>query len=106
LRFAHKLALALGIPKVSALTDDLSASEFGNWLAFYELEPFGPEVDDVRHAQLMALMTTAHGRRAWSVDEFLLGARRNESKGGDGWGMALMWARRHNATAQKRKRES
>ena len=34
----------------------MSSREFTEWLAYARLEPFGPEADDQRMAQLMALI--------------------------------------------------
>ena len=42
-----RLALSLG-STVEELQARMSSAEFGEWLAFYTIEPFGPSMDDVR----------------------------------------------------------
>ena len=38
----------------------MSSREFTEWLAYARLEPFGPEADDQRMAQLMALIANVN----------------------------------------------
>jgi len=38
----------------------VSSREFTEWLAYARLEPFGPEADDQRMAQLMALIANVN----------------------------------------------
>ncbi|WP_238358259.1 phage tail assembly protein T [Piscirickettsia salmonis] len=52
-RFLFRLALALG-KTVNQLSQELSLSEFNEWLAYYSLEPFGVEKDDHRTALMVS----------------------------------------------------
>nr|WP_238397536.1 hypothetical protein [Piscirickettsia salmonis] len=49
------LALALG-KTVNQLSQELSLSEFNEWLAYYSLEPFGVEKDDHRTALMVSAL--------------------------------------------------
>ena len=54
----------------------MSSREFTEWLAYYRLEPFGPEADDARLAQLLALIANVNRdpkrrRTPWTPDDFL-----------------------------------
>jgi hypothetical protein len=40
--------LALGRPDVDGLLGELSSSQLAEWLAYFQLEPFGEERDDLR----------------------------------------------------------
>ena len=33
----------------------MTASQFAQWMAYAEVEPFGPQADDIRHGQQMSL---------------------------------------------------
>lgn len=62
--FAHRLALALGEPRVEAMLARLTARELATWMAYYRAEPWGAEVEDARHGTLMALLYNLwRGRR-------------------------------------------
>lgn len=50
----------MGRPSGEALLDELSASEFDTWKAYWALHPFGPKVDRLMTAQLTALIANAH----------------------------------------------
>lgn len=72
-----KLALAFGRP-LSEIQRDMSSREFSEWIAYYNLEPFGSNVEDLRHAQLMALLANANRdakkrKKPYKIDDFLLG---------------------------------
>ena len=56
MRFWFKLALALSRP-IKQLMREIDSEEFSWWLAYYKVDPFGPERDDLRSAiqsQLLA----------------------------------------------------
>lgn len=40
--------MALGRPDVDGLLDELSSSQLAEWIAFYQLEPWGEERADLR----------------------------------------------------------
>lgn len=42
MRFAYRLALALGIPHPDYLLGVLTARQFVGWMAYHSLEPFSP----------------------------------------------------------------
>jgi hypothetical protein len=46
-RFAYRLSLALGFPRLDWL-DELTASELAGWQRYYDAEPWGGERDDMR----------------------------------------------------------
>ncbi|WP_456153920.1 phage tail assembly protein T [Robbsia andropogonis] len=62
-----RLALSLG-STVSELQARMSSDEFGEWLAFYSIEPFGPAMDDVRMGTVAS--TVANFNRAPNTDPF------------------------------------
>lgn len=62
-RFAYRLALNLGRADVDAMLDEMSAIQFREWMAYAELEPFGGDVDEIRSAQLRALIMNAVGTK-------------------------------------------
>ena len=54
----------------------MSSREFTEWLAYARLEPLGPEADDHRMAQLMALTANVNRdpkrrKTPWAPDDFL-----------------------------------
>ena len=50
-----KLALALGYGSVESLLYNLSYSELLDWQAYYSIEPFPEEREDIRNGLLMSL---------------------------------------------------
>lgn len=57
--FYFRLALTLG-KTVTELLDSISSIEMAYWLAYYELEPFGPRRKDLRAGQIAALLYNAN----------------------------------------------
>lgn len=53
---AHRLALAVGVWDVQGMLERMSATQWGNWLLYFEHEPYGGRTEDVRVARLMALL--------------------------------------------------
>ena len=54
----------------------VSSREFAEWIAYARLEPFGPEADDYRLAQLLALIANVNRdpkrrRTPWTPDDFM-----------------------------------
>lgn len=45
------------------MLDEMSAIQFREWMAYAELEPFGGDVDEIRSAQLRALIMNAVGTK-------------------------------------------
>jgi len=61
---------------VGELTARMSARELDDWLMYYEIEPFGPHVSDVRAATISTLLANANRgekTRAFKLKDFMLG---------------------------------
>ena len=74
-RFALRLALELGWPNVDAMLREMTSQQFDEWLAFYQLEPFGITAEDAEWAHWKAIYTSAHipkGKRMPKPEKFLL----------------------------------
>lgn len=68
-----RLALKLG-RTVSELQDSMSSAEFGEWVAYYSLEPFGERHDDIRMGTLAALnanLNRSPGGRVYLPEDFM-----------------------------------
>lgn len=74
-RFALRLALQLGYANVDAMMREMTAQQFDEWIAYYQLEPFGILAEDALSAHWKAIYVNAHrkkGKQAMKVDKFLL----------------------------------
>jgi len=68
-----RLALSLGCSVREAQTR-VSSSEFTEWCAYFQIEPFGPLAEWARWAQMMALLANIHrrpGTRALRPQDFM-----------------------------------
>lgn len=68
-----RLALALGEPHPDKLAEELTSQEFSEWIAFYRIEPFGPQVDDLRAGVIAATMANtgrAKNSKAYQPADF------------------------------------
>lgn len=68
--------MALGQANPDAMLRSMSAATFAQWQAYYMLEPFGAEVEDVRYATKMSLWLAAHGGKGTAkqrMDAFRFG---------------------------------
>lgn len=54
-----RLALQLG-RTVDELQSSMSSAEFGEWIAFYSIEPFGDRVADIRAGTIAAATVNPH----------------------------------------------
>lgn len=73
-RFAFRLALALGFPDVDIMLDQMPAEMLSEWLAYYQLEPFGILAEDTISAHWKAIYVNSNrnkGTRAKKVTQFL-----------------------------------
>ena len=73
-RFAFRLALALGAAHPDYLLPYLTSRQFGDWMHFYELEPWGSEVEFLRSGIVASTMANCHrdGRKpAFKVKDFM-----------------------------------
>ena len=72
MRILCRLALTPrgGGRSLGELARHLTADEWATWLAFYELEPFGPRQEEVRAAVAAAAAANAWGAKAKPADFF------------------------------------
>lgn len=80
---ALRLAWQCGEPDVDALLARMTAAQFREWCAFYELEPWGPVQEDLRAGLLCSLTQNlwSEGRKV-GPDHFfpsLRGKRRRQT---------------------------
>ena len=74
-RFALRLALELGYANVDAMLREMTAQQFTEWIAYYQLEPFGTLMQDTEWATWKALYANAHlqkGKSSMKTKKFLL----------------------------------
>ena len=74
-RFALRLALQLGYANVDAMMREMTAQQFDEWIAYYQIEPFGILAEDALSAHWKAIYVNAHrkkGKQAMKVDKFML----------------------------------
>ncbi len=74
-RFALRLALELGWPNVDAMLREMPEKQFTEWLAFYQLEPFGILAEDTLSAHWKALyynMNRGRGKQARKIKDYLI----------------------------------
>ena len=74
-RFAFRLALALGFPDPDEMMDCIPSKTFSEWIAYYQLEPFGILAEDEIHAHWKAMYANMHrkpGKQAYKAEKFLL----------------------------------
>ena len=72
-RFAFRLALALGMT-VRDLLQKIGSDELSEWMAFYELEPFGEFRADFRGGLIAATFANVHRSphtRPFAPDDFM-----------------------------------
>lgn len=83
-RFCLRLALELGCPNVDAMLREMTSRQLDEWIAYYQLEPFGIEAQDAEWAHWKAIYTSAHikkGKRAPKPEKFLLFRDKQEDAG-------------------------
>lgn len=74
-RFAFRLALVLGFPDPDVMLDSIPARTFSEWIAYYQLEPFGILAEDAIAAHWKAIYANVHrphGKLAYKPEKFLL----------------------------------
>jgi hypothetical protein len=74
-RFALRLALQLGYANVDSMMREMTAQQFDEWIAYYQIEPFGILAEDALSAHWKAIYVNAHrkkGKQAMKTDKFLL----------------------------------
>jgi len=64
----------MGCPKPQRLLEKLTAAELAEWMAYYEIEPWGEERADIRQAITSALIANQYrgkNQRPYKVQDFL-----------------------------------
>lgn len=62
---------------VEELLDSISSRELTEWMVFFQLEPFGAEIENWRFGMLAAVMAKLHGHRgSVKPDDFMPKARK------------------------------
>lgn len=72
--FAYRLAVRMGILNVDELLSRLTVPQFAEWMAYYQIEPFGQDHTDYLIAQLTALtrnINRQQGTEASKPQDFL-----------------------------------
>jgi len=65
----------LGWPNVDAMLREMTEAQFAEWVAYYQIEPWGTLVTDQQMAVWKAMYSNAHrpkGKRARKPEEYLL----------------------------------
>jgi hypothetical protein len=65
--FAYRLALAMGEANVDAMLARISAGQYMEWRAYYEVEPWGGERMDAAFARLQSQIHNMMRRKGPSV---------------------------------------
>lgn len=71
----YRLAVMLGKATIPEVQRSMTAAQFAEWWAYYNLEPFGGERVDLGFAQLCALVANAmrgRGRAPYKIEDFLM----------------------------------
>lgn len=72
--FQYRLARELGMTR-RRLLSELDSAELSEWMAYYQLEPFGCPADDARHGIMAAMFYNANrgkGQHPKNADDFWL----------------------------------
>jgi hypothetical protein len=61
---------------VQRLLSEISSSELNDWIAFYQIEPFGCAADDMRAAIIASAAGNAYrfqkqGNKPWNVEDYI-----------------------------------
>ena len=74
LKFYYRLCLALGYPHPDILLASLSSAQIAGWMAFYTVEPWGIETEDLRSGIVASTMANCHRdpkRNAYTIKDFM-----------------------------------
>lgn len=77
----HRLAMALGMT-ISEIKARMTHSELVDWMAYYKLEPFGPDADNWRAGLVSATVANVNrgkNRKAYKPTDFM--PRRKQTPG-------------------------
>jgi hypothetical protein len=86
---------------VARCQQEVDAREFAEWMAYYNIEPFGPEREDLRAgivACTIANVNRGKGTRSMKPSDFVpkFGGKSRQSESEMEMRL-LVWARMHNA---------
>ena len=73
-----RLALKMG-RTVQELEYSMSSVEFSQWLAFYDLEPFGPQAEGLQLGIIAALINNITSKNQRQPSDFCLGEQEKKS---------------------------
>ena len=68
---------------VAEMEERMSGSEFIHWIAYHELEPFGPRREDLRAELLAVILANSWSKKKFQIGDFLLKDGKGEKS--DGW---------------------
>lgn len=80
--FAYRLALQLGYANPDLMLLEMTSSQLGAWQRYYEIEPWGFDVDGLRSGVVAATVANVHrrkGSKAYKPQDFAIKARRQQS---------------------------
>ncbi len=64
----------MGIPNVSQMLENMTYEDLYGWLSYFELEPFGFEIDNIRFGQISACIYNANrsnkNDKVWTPKDF------------------------------------
>ena len=71
------------------LTSKLSSSEWAEWFAYYNLNPFGPDVDDLRFGISTSMFANANRdpkkQKAFSLEDFMFSKKSRKKPRAQTW---------------------
>lgn len=70
LRFQYQLALALGMTRARLITE-ITGEELAYWIAFYLVNPFGPERGDLQAGIIASTFANANSKKTFTPDDFM-----------------------------------
>lgn len=62
-RFAFRLCLELGYPHPDVLLSQITSRQFGEWMAYYNVEPFGDNRADLRSGILASVFANIYRKK-------------------------------------------
>ena len=79
------------------MLDELTSREVAGWMAYWEMEPFGPQVESFGHAQTAAVIANANRdkkSKSVSYEDFMprFEAREKEATSNDVFGTVKRYA--------------
>jgi len=91
-----RLCLAFGVPTVEELQCRIDSRQFAEWMAFWAMEPWGAQIDDVRWSVTQSLVANALGGAKTKPSDFSLCKRIARQSPDEIERVMMSWARVHN----------